>query len=127
MVMAAVVWFAACPGDDDGPTVGGGLDGGPDAPLSLDAQDAPGADAADVPVGGDDGPTDGPACPTGLKPYYKDPGCGAEAVFVCAMNDDGCFGPEICLCDGRTSRMCSWSPAPYRHIGACSDGGTGSD
>lgn len=63
-------------------------------------------------------------CPAGLRPYYGNPGCDRDAVAVCAASDDGCLGPEICTCDGKTSRLCSWHETPFRHFGACgTDGG----
>ena len=98
---------SGCP-EDDADETGTKRDSGVDAPVDLRAVDSP-ADA----------PQDGPMCSIGLKPFYKDPGCGGGAVAVCAASDDGCFGEEICLCDGRTSRKCIWSEAPFRHVGAC--------
>lgn len=69
---------------------------------------------------------DGAACPSGQTAYYKDPGCGFAAVPVCAGDNDA-FNPEICLCDGRTVRMCAWSTAPYRHLGPCVDAAVKAD
>lgn len=128
--MALTLSFG-CPGDDvdgtgKGPTMDGGTDGLADRPVdsiaidSPPAFDMPAADGRDVA----DGPEDGPACSAGLKPFYRDPGCGGDAVIFCAASDDGCLGPEICTCEGKTSRLCSWSEKPFRHYGACgTDGG----
>jgi hypothetical protein len=96
--LLALMFSFGCPGDD--------IDG-------------PGSDANVA-----DGPQDGPACPAGLKPFYRDPGCGGDAVIFCAASDDGCLGPEICTCEGKTSRLCTWGEKPFRHYGACgTDGG----
>ena len=109
-LLFAVLVSAGCPGDDTaGPGNGTVLDAGIDAPPDTKVIDS------------DDGPTDGPACSAGLKPFYQEPGCGGQAAAVCAASDDGCFGQEICLCDGRTSRKCTWSEAPFRHLGPCTD------
>jgi hypothetical protein len=105
---------SGCPGDDTGPSpTGPKIDSGIDAPADVEVADGPAVL---------DGPADGLVCSPGYKPYYRDPGCGGEAVAVCAQADDACFGEEICLCDGRNSRRCSWSSSPYRHVGPC--GGT---
>jgi hypothetical protein len=92
------------------------VDSGPLDARSVDVlADAPPESVADV----GDGPHDGLMCRMGLRKFYPDPGCDAEAVAICAENDDGCYGVEICLCDGRTSRRCTWSESPFRHLGPC--------
>ena len=112
----ALVGTTGCPADDsERPDPNPVRDSGTDSPLDTKT---PG-----------DAIQDGPGCSVGLKPFYKDPGCSGEVAPICAASDDGCFGDEICLCDGRTSRKCTWSEVPFRHIGACastdgrSDGG----
>jgi hypothetical protein len=122
LLFAAIV-SSGCPGDDtEAPRSGMVKDAGVDAPADTNADSVLPLDQAlddrSVPLVMD-GPADGLTCPAGLKPYYRDPGCGGEAVAVCAASDDGCFGQEICLCDGRNSRRCSWSDSPYRHVGPC--------
>jgi hypothetical protein len=101
-----------CPGDDTEPSITV-RDSGADSPLDTETAG--------------DAPQDGPTCSVGLKPFFKDPGCNGQVAPICAASDDGCFGQEICLCDGRTSRKCTWSEAPFRHFGPCTDTDAPSD